>query len=39
MIVRALVTVLLIGGGLALLALALELLFNVFINWIEKDER
>lgn len=39
MIVRALVTVLLIGGGLALLALALELLFNVLINWIEKDER
>jgi len=39
MIVRALVTVLLIGGGLALLALALELLFNVLINWVEKDER
>jgi len=36
---KALITVLLIGGGLALLALALELLFNVFINWIEKDER
>jgi len=36
---KALITVLLIGGGLALLALALELLFNVLINWVEKDER